>query len=38
VNNMLAMQNAKTPVWLLFLNPVIGVAGVMAGSKMKRES
>jgi MFS family permease len=38
VNNMQAMQNAKTPAWLLFLNPVIGMAGVMAGSKLKREA
>ena len=35
VNNMEAMQNAQTPAWLLFLNPVIGVAGVLAGSKLK---
>lgn len=37
VSNMEAMQKAKQPVLVLLLNPLIGVIGVIAGSKLKKE-
>lgn len=35
-NNMEAMQNAKQPPISLILNPIIGVIGVLAGSRLKK--
>ena len=36
VPNFQAMQMARTPAWILFLNPVLGAAGVLLGARMKR--
>lgn len=36
VGNLAAMQRAKTPPWLAFLNPVIGAAGVFVGARLVR--
>lgn len=33
-----AMQSAHQPPWLAFLNPLLGVAGVLFGPRMKRSS
>jgi hypothetical protein len=33
VSNTDAMQNARQPLWLLWMNPLIGAAGVMIGGK-----
>ena len=30
-----AMQNAKQPVWIALLNPLLGAAGVLIGAKLK---
>lgn len=38
VSNGEAMQNAKQPVALLLLNPFIGALGVLAGSKMNKNT
>jgi len=38
VSNMEAMQNSQTPVWLQFLNPLIGAAGVLYGAGLARRS
>ena len=38
VDNMTAMQNAKQPPITLILNPIIGAIGVIAGSRLKKES
>jgi len=35
VSNFEAMQNAKQPGWWCLLNPLIGVAGVMLGARLK---
>lgn len=35
VGNMDAMTKAQTPAWAALLNPFIGAAGVMAGSRRK---
>jgi hypothetical protein len=37
VRNMEAMKNAKEPHWLLLLNPFVGVFGVLAGSRLKKD-
>lgn len=37
ISNMEAMQNAKQPLLMLLLNPLIGAIGVVAGSKLKKE-
>lgn len=31
-----AMQNAREPVWLAFLNPIVGAAGIYLGSWLRR--
>ncbi|MEQ8770788.1 MAG: hypothetical protein RIB60_09810 [Phycisphaerales bacterium] len=31
-----AMQESRQPVWLLFLNPVIGAVGVLLGAKLRK--
>ncbi len=36
VDNMTAMNSARQPSWLAFLNPLIGAAGVMLGAKLKK--
>jgi hypothetical protein len=36
VSNFKAMQEAQTPHWLCFLNPVLGAAGVIFGARMKK--
>lgn len=33
---MEAMQNARQPTWLLFVNPVIGALGVLYGGSLRR--
>lgn len=35
VSNFEAMQHAKQPAWWCLLNPLIGVAGVMLGARLK---
>jgi len=36
VPNMEAMMNARTPVWVALLTPVIGAVGVLAGAALRR--
>jgi hypothetical protein len=36
VSNMEAMQRAKEPIWVPFLFPFIGAAGVLIGGRLKR--
>jgi hypothetical protein len=36
VSNMDAMMKARQPVWTAFLNPVIGVVGVLTGARLRR--
>ena len=36
VPNFEAMQKARTPTWLCFLNPVLVAAGVLLGARMKK--
>jgi hypothetical protein len=36
VSNMEAMGKAQPPVWLLFLNPFVGGAAVLMGTRMKK--
>lgn len=36
VPNMEAMMKARTPLWVAFLNPVIGAVGALAGARMRR--
>jgi hypothetical protein len=36
VSNFEAMQKAKQPPWVSFLNPFIGAAGVLAGARLRR--
>ena len=38
VANMEAMGKAQPPVWLLFLNPFLGGAAVLMGTRMKKIS
>ncbi len=33
---MEAMQNARTPVWVALLNPLVGAAGVFWGARLRR--
>lgn len=37
VGNMAAMQSARTPSWVAFLNPVIGAVGVMLGAGLRKK-
>ena len=37
VANIEAMQNAKTPVWMMLLGLVISGAGVVVGARLKRD-
>ena len=36
--NMEAMSKARHPLWVVFLGPVVGAVGVLAGGKLKRRS
>lgn len=36
VTNFEAAQNARQPVWVSLLNPLIGAAGVIAGARLRR--
>ncbi|HSG98479.1 MAG TPA: hypothetical protein VLB27_00420 [candidate division Zixibacteria bacterium] len=36
VSSMDAMQSAKQPPWVAFLNPLLGAAGVMIGARLKK--
>jgi hypothetical protein len=38
VPNMEAMSKARHPTWVIFLGPVVGAIGVVAGGKLKRRS
>jgi len=38
VGVMDAMGNAHPPTWLAFLNPLIGAAGIILGSRLKRRT
>jgi hypothetical protein len=38
VANMEAMNKARHPMWVVFLGPVIGAFGVVAGGKLKGRS
>lgn len=38
VSGMEAMQNSQTPVWVQFLNPLIGAVGVLYGAGLARRS
>jgi len=38
VPNFEAMQKAKQPSWVSFLNPFIGAAGVLASTKLRRST
>jgi lysylphosphatidylglycerol synthetase-like protein (DUF2156 family) len=38
VSNIEAMRNSRTPIWLQFLNPLIGAAGVLYGAGLARKS
>lgn len=38
VSNIEAMQNSQTPIWVQFLNPLIGAAGVLYGAGLARKS
>ncbi|HET9886239.1 MAG TPA: hypothetical protein VFR10_01910 [bacterium] len=35
VGNFEAMQNASTPPWIVWLNPFLGAAGVLAGAHLR---
>lgn len=36
VGMMEAMQNARQPTWMLFVNPLIGAVGVLYGGSLRR--
>ena len=38
VPNMEAMSKARHPVWVVFLGPFLGAAGVVIGGKLKRRT
>jgi len=35
VANIEAMNNARQPVWVVFLNPLLGAAGVLLGARLR---
>ena len=37
LTNMQAMMKARPPVWMAIFNPLLGVAGVLVGSRFKRD-
>lgn len=36
VSNIQAMQQARTPTWLALVNPFLGAAGVLIGSRLRK--
>ncbi len=38
VSGLEAMQNSQTPIWVQFLNPLIGAVGVLYGAGLARKS
>lgn len=36
LSNLEAMMKARQPIWMSLLNPLLGVAGVLAGARLKR--
>jgi len=36
ISNREAMVNARTPLWMLILNPLIGVAGVLSAGRIRK--
>jgi hypothetical protein len=36
VSNLEAMQKAKEPTWVAFMNPIIGAVGVLAGARLRK--
>jgi len=38
VPNLVAMTKARHPAWVIFLGPVIGAVGALAGGKLKRRA
>lgn len=36
VANFAAMQSARQPAWIMFLNPIIAAAGVLVGGRVRR--
>ena len=36
LTNMEAMMQARQPVWMALFNPILGVVGVLVGSRLKR--
>lgn len=38
VGNLAAMTNARPPAWTLLLNPIIGAAGVLVGSRLRKRT
>ena len=36
LSNLEAMMKARQPVWLALFNPVLGIVGVLVGSRLKR--
>jgi len=37
IPNMEAMNNARQPTWIAFVNPFIGLIGVMIGGRMRKD-
>jgi hypothetical protein len=38
VSGLEAMTNSQTPIWIQFLNPLIGAVGVLYGAGLARKS
>lgn len=38
VSNLEAMKNARQPLWIAFVNPFLGAAGVLLGARLKDQS
>ncbi len=32
-----AMQNARNPLWLMFVNPILSVVGVLLGARLRKQ-
>ena len=37
LSNMEAMMKARQPVWMAIMNPILGIVGVLVGSRLKRD-
>ena len=35
-SNLVAMTNARQPDWVMFANPILGAAGVLAGAAIRK--